>query len=206
MLTARRRARQENDLSASVHRSRNRRARRRRVDARDDALGGFQGRRARVRREARAEIHGALRSRAALGGLLVEWMLELELGMAHREHRARRLLHYSLGNATNQHVREAGASVRADDDQVGLLGLRGVNDFQKRRADLEHAAHLLTAVADAIYNFVELALREQALLFRKATHCANVHRRAEFWRHNHRRKRLIDMEENNLGAELARKF
>jgi len=57
MLPARGRAGEEDDLPASVHRSRHRRARRRRIDGDDDAFAGLQRGRESVFREARAEVH-----------------------------------------------------------------------------------------------------------------------------------------------------
>ena len=57
--------------------------------------------------------------------------------MTNRQHRAGRLLHDALGDAAHQDVRQSGAAVGAEHDQVGVLALGGVQDFQERRADLE---------------------------------------------------------------------
>ncbi len=115
-------------------------------------------------------------------------------------------MHDALGDAAHQHVRESGASVRAEHDQVHGFALRGVQDFKERRADFEQAARFEAGVAILFNDFVELALSEQALFLADAAHRADVHRGAEFRGHHHRRKRLIDVQENDLGAEFFGEF
>src|SRR5271168_4297976 len=135
--------------------------------------------------------------------LLVERMLELAIGMTNRQYRAGRLLHHALCDAAHQDVRQSGAPVSAEHDQIGALALRGVQDFQKRRADLELTLHLETGCAQPCGYLVEFLLREQALLLGDSAHRANVHRRSEFRRHHYRRERLIDVEQNDFGGELG---
>src|SRR5436305_948711 len=54
---------------------------------------------------------------------LLQRMFEFAQRMAHGEHRARRLAHDVLGNAADDQVREASASVGAHHDQVRVLRL-----------------------------------------------------------------------------------
>src|SRR6202521_2478175 len=120
-------------------------------------------------------------------------MLELAIGMTNRQDRARRFLDDSLGYAAHQDVGQSGAAVGAEHDQVGDLALRGVQDFEERRADLEQALYLEPGGAEITVYLVEFLLREHALLFGDSANRANVHRRSEFRRHHDRRERLLDV-------------
>ena len=62
------------------------------------------------------------------------------------------------------------------------------------------------AVAQRARDLVELLLRQHPLLFGDPAHRAHVHRRAQFRRHHHRRKRLIDVQEHDLGRKLQREL
>src|SRR5712692_1491271 len=97
-------------------------------------------------------------------GLLVERMFELAIGMTNRQHRAGGLLDDALRDAAHQDVRQSGASVGAEHNQVGDLALRGVQNFEEWRADLEQAFYFETGGAQIAGYLVEFLLREHALL------------------------------------------
>src|SRR6266850_8040837 len=127
-------------------------------------------------------------------GLFVEWMFELAIGMTNRQDGARRLLYDSLRHAAHQNVRQSGATVGAEHDQVCDLALRGVQNFEEWRADLEQAFYLEATGAQIAGNLVEFFLREHALLLGDSAHRANVHGWSEFRSHHDRCERLIDVE------------
>jgi hypothetical protein len=64
--------------------------------------------------------------------LLVERVFEFAIGMTNREDRAMRLLHHALGDASHQHVRDTGSPVRSHYDEIGVVALRRMNDFEER--------------------------------------------------------------------------
>lgn len=141
--------------------------------------------------------------RCGLFRRLVEGMLKFTVGMPDCQDRDCRLLYDAFGDAAHQHVGKARAAVSANDDQVGVFGLTGVENFEKRRTDPEQAPGLEAVVAQTLYDLVELALCDHALLFRDPAHRADVHRGAEVRRNHHRSEGLIDMHHDDLGAELA---
>src|SRR5947209_5669596 len=105
-------------------------------------------------------------------------MLEAAVGMAHGQHRASGLLYHALGYAPEKHVSEPGAAVSSKHDKVGVLGLRGVDDLEKRGADTQQAPRLDLRVAQLGDNLVELALCPQPLLLGDLIHRAYVEGRA----------------------------
>src|SRR6185437_13094096 len=121
-----------------------------RVNRRDDAFGGFQGGYPGLPGKTCAPLRGALGVERASwrahesfdSRLLVERMLEAAVGMTHGQYRTSGLLHHAFGHAAQQDVRKPGAAVRSEHDQVGGLGLRGVDYLEERSTDAQQAARL----------------------------------------------------------------
>ena len=73
-------------------------------------------------------------------GSLVSRHHELVLRVSDGEHRTWCYANYSLGNATEQDVRQPGSAVSAQNDQADVVLFGITNDLQKR-ATLSHFAH-----------------------------------------------------------------
>src|SRR5215469_5516995 len=99
-------------------------------------------------------------------------MFELAIGMTDSQHGRMTLLHHPLRHASHQDVREPGAPVSAEHDEVSIFGLGRVENLEKRRSDLEEAPALEAVVAQALHDLVQLALCNDALFFRYTAHGA----------------------------------
>src|SRR5260370_39544633 len=107
--------------------------------------------------------------------LLVEGVFEFAVGVANRQDWAGCFLDYAFGYAAHQDVGQAGPSVGAEHDQIGGLALRGVEDFQEWRADLEQSLHFESGGAQISAYLVEFLLREPARLFGDSPPRADCH-------------------------------